>query len=97
MQVTIRGRRWNLVYDKQRDTDGLCDPPSTKSKRIRIAYRLRRNESRLLAVLIHECLHAADWDKDEEWVSDVSEDIARILQKQGFRLQPGYPLPEKDK
>jgi hypothetical protein len=35
----------------------------------------------LIEVFIHECLHAGDWTKDEEWVDQTARDIARGLWK----------------
>jgi len=67
---------------------GDCDPPDTKNKKIRIANTLPPKEE--LEVTIHECLHAADWYKDEEWIEPVAADIARLLWRLGWRK------PKKD-
>ena len=67
-------------------TCGDCDDPSTPNKKIRIANGLTPIEQ--LEVVIHECLHASDWFKDEEWIKVVAIDIARLLWKMGWRLTP---------
>lgn len=58
-----------------RDVYADCDAPHDRHKQIRLLSRLRGQH--LLEILIHECLHAADWSKDEEWIERVSADIAR--------------------
>ena len=49
--------------------------------------RIRRGQKPLdeLDTIIHECLHATDWHKDESWVTEVSADIAAVLWKLGYR------------
>lgn len=94
MQVTIRGKRWNLVFSRlAKDDAGDCDAPTKKSKTIRIDHSLKKDEFELLRTILHECLHAADWDKDEDWIDEVSKDIAVILIKQHYHLCQ----PEKKK
>lgn len=78
--VTINGKRWQLVFTNAlRDCRGKCDPPNAVGKRIQIRADLPREE--LIEVLLHECLHAADWSKDEAWVERIAWDIARTLEQ----------------
>lgn len=86
MLVTINGKRWNMVFAPVPDCDGKCDSPDSKKKQIKLAPRLKKDPRRLLEVVVHECLHAADWSKAEEWIEPTAEDIARALWKIGFRL-----------
>jgi hypothetical protein len=79
----INGKRWRLVYTTQGSRDGQCDHPEVSGKKIVIHHR--RDKSRMLDTLIHECLHAAGWDMSEEWVDTTARDIARILWDQGWR------------
>jgi len=65
------------------DARGDCDAPTTKNKTIRISNSLLPQEE--LEVTIHEALHAADWYKDEEWITPVADDIARLLYNLGWR------------
>ena len=83
--ATINGKRWRVMFCRLRDRNGDCDPPTQPGKTIRLATRLNRNPRRLMADAIHECLHAADWSKDEVWCEQVSEDIERVLYKLGYR------------
>jgi hypothetical protein len=89
--VVVRRRRYRLRTVKPRQMRfhndkpfGECDSPSDANKEIRILYTLRGVQ--LLEVIIHELLHAALWDIDEEAISEAARDIARILWKLGFRF-----------
>lgn len=64
---------------------GACDHPEKPAKRIRIVRGQEPREE--LDTIIHECLHATDWHKDEAWVTEVSTDIAAVLWKLGWRKQ----------
>jgi len=85
MRVTIFGKSYQIVFvsrlPKTRRAD--IDPPHVPDKRIRIKRGLSEQET--LEVIIHECLHAADWTKTEEWVTEVADDISKILWKLGYR------------
>jgi hypothetical protein len=86
MLVTIGGKKWNMLFAPLQDCDGCCDAPTDKSKKIKLAPRLKKDHKRLLEVIVHEVLHGSDWSKDESWVETTAEDIARILWKVGYRL-----------
>ena len=64
--------------------DGLTEGPWLKKKRIFLRHKTGK-EKRLLETLIHEFMHAADWSKDEEWVSQFGHDLANFLYKLGWR------------
>lgn len=66
-------------------SDGFCDAPSERQKRIRIADD--QGGQLELDTLIHEVIHAADWNQSEEWVTQVARDLARILYKMGWRKE----------
>ena len=59
---------------------GDCDAPQTKNKQIRILSSLEGQEK--LRVLLHEFLHAALWDLDEEVIEEISSDAARLIWKE---------------
>ena len=87
MQVQIRGKKWNLCVLRENNSAydrGQCDPPNKQGKQIRIYPAAFKTDHRLMETLIHEALHAACWDLDEELVEDFSHDVARILLKCGF-------------
>ena len=88
--VTIRGRRYSFhIYTLGKDQDGECDNPKAKGKSIAIHPRILKTPRRLMTTLIHESLHAACWDLDEEWVQETADDIERILYRAGYRLMEG--------
>jgi hypothetical protein len=88
----IRGKRWQLVFcDLPRRTHGECDPPDLPNKQIRVGAKL--DEKDTLETIIHEALHAADWDKTEAWIEEVGRDIARILWRLGYRVDDGEVGP----
>lgn len=84
MRIKILGKYWNLVRNYTGPKyDGHCDSPDYPNKTICVHKALRGE--RELEILIHEIMHAADWTKDEEWVKDLSEDLARILWRLNYR------------
>ena len=89
MRVKILKRFWRFLFvsvaDLPRGADGECDDPTTPDKSIRVWEKLQGE--RQLAVTVHETLHAADWHKSEEWIEEVSNDLARILWRLGYRRQ----------
>lgn len=88
MRITILGKRWRLRWVNAKEmpeSDGECDDASYVGKEIRIADWI--SGERLLDVLIHEMLHAADLTKDESWVEGVATDVARVLHKLGYRRE----------
>lgn len=94
MKVKILNKIWNIVFVPKSQTAkngltrndlGSCDEPSAKGKKITILEGLDPKTE--LYVTIHECLHASDWFKDEEWIICASEDISRLLWKLGWRKQ----------
>ena len=86
MRVEIRGKRWSLeVVDYLQDGScGSIDPQDTPQKRILIAS----NQTPLDQVdtVLHECLHAAFPDLDEECITESSTDIAKILHRLGCKV-----------
>jgi hypothetical protein len=85
MRVRILGKQWSIECDA-RLPDGVygdCDPPDTPRRKIRL--RKGMSERRHLEVLIHEVWHAADWSRDEAFVSESARDMAEILWRMGYR------------
>lgn len=84
MKITILGKKWNFRFVPYLGPEdgGDVDSPDTKHKTIRIVKGLPVEDE--LRLIIHECLHAADWHKTEEFVDDLSTDIAKLLIKLGY-------------
>ncbi len=84
VHVTIRGKRWRVRFTQlPRGTDGECDHPDTPAKELRIRKGLSEQDT--LETIVHEVLHAADFDKKEEWAEDVGRNLARLLWRLGYR------------
>lgn len=85
--VVIRGKRYKIVAKRLPiGIGGQCDSPATKGREIRIRKRL--GIEMLLENLIHETLHAAAWDLDEEAVVETAEAIAKVLLRAGISIDP---------
>lgn len=82
MRLTILGKRWWLRFCRLVTNNGECDAPTKRGKEIRISDSLTGEQK--LRTIIHECAHAGDWHKDEEWVEEFSTDLARALTKLGW-------------
>ena len=61
--------------------NGIC---CKRGGKFIVSIRPGLPRSRELEIIIHELLHAADWYKDEEWVEDAGNDIAKILVALGY-------------
>ena len=61
---------------------GSCDPPTKPNKEIKILSSLKGQEK--LEVMLHEILHAALWDLDEQAIDETAADAARALWKEMF-------------
>lgn len=94
--MTVRTHKFNGVkyyIGVDEPYVGWCDRPNTPDPKeypaIRLpnglAYGNSRKAKEDLWVLIHECLHAEDWDKSEERVDQVAGDIAKLLWRLGYR------------
>jgi hypothetical protein len=84
INVTVLGKRWRFKFTRlAKGTDGECDDPTTPGKEIRIHKAL--DEKTTLETVVHEVLHAADWHKKEEWVTEVGRDLSRVLWRLGYR------------
>lgn len=94
----IRTHSFNGVrYQVRADSpiDGWCDPPHKPEKKdfpsIWLPIGLPSGNSRRakngLISLIHECLHASNYNTHENTVEHVSKDMGRLLWRLGYRRQ----------
>lgn len=86
MDINIRGEKWQLVRSRSithdgKPSDGLCE---MSRKKIRVHQSLEG--LRELEVILHELTHACQWDLDEDAVVDISESIAGVLWRMGYRI-----------
>lgn len=87
--LRILGKVWSLEYPAKRlppDRWGDCDSPETPKRKIRIRKDVKVNSKQFLTLVLHECSHAAFWEKEEKEIDKFSKDIATILWNIGFRL-----------
>ena len=83
-RITIKGRRFELRCVRMKTCYGQCDHPNSVRPEIRINSRLKGGV-KLMDTLIHESLHASNWDLSEEFVTQFAEDMSRILWRLGYR------------
>ena len=79
----IGGKRWDLSFTRLTANRGDCEGPHVPNKRIRVDSSLDGEEK--LEVILHECLHAADWKASEEYIEQTAIDLASILWRLGYR------------
>lgn len=86
-RIKIRNHFWRLEFWPilNGNDRGSCDAPTKKAKAIKIRSTLKGQER--LEILIHEMLHAAFWDLDEEPIEETAADIARALHGLGYKLR----------
>lgn len=69
--------------------EGLCDPPDGELERaIRLPDGLPADgphAKKALCLLLHEVLHASNWDARENTVKRVAKDVSGLLWKLGYR------------
>jgi hypothetical protein len=79
--LKIRGQKWRIRFVPFLGAaEGLCDKPA---RTIKIA--LGHDEWETMDSIIHEVLHAALWDLDEEAVHTTANAISEALWKLGYR------------
>ncbi len=77
------GRKY--LVDVFQPFEGICDPPDVLPDRaIRLPNGLDGSRKSLI-ILIHEAIHACDWNKSEADVKRTAEDIGKLLWKLGYR------------
>lgn len=83
----MRGKRFTLEegHDLKGKLLGDADPPTVKNPRVRVHRKMQGKGESELDVLVHEALHLAFWDVDEEVINRVGLDMARMLWKLGYR------------
>ena len=78
------GRKYELIYMDVPPDElyGNCSAPMDKPRQIKINTNLAPEHT--LEVLIHESLHACDWNAQEWFVEQTAKDIAKFLTKLGY-------------
>lgn len=81
--VTIRGRRWKVAKLDKGKARGICEGPHIPDKEI--DFPVHGGTRKDLDTIVHELLHGALWDLDEEAVYETAHDIAKVLWRLGWR------------
>ena len=87
MRVRLGGKYWTFRFaPNMRDYGDMQDPGKAQGRLIRVGTW--QGEQDTLDTIIHEVLHAALWDLDEEAVHDTANAISAALWRGGYR-RPG--------
>lgn len=78
---TFCGVRYNIDF---RSCFGSCDEPRPKMPTLWVDLD-NIGEKKQFEVLIHEALHACDFNKSEAMVAQTAKDISRFLWRLGYR------------
>jgi len=88
-RVRLNKRLWRLqfvrVADLPKDVLGVCDHPPGRHPSICI--KARQDRTMLLDTTLHECLHASLPQLDEETVTRVASELAKVLVKLNCRIE----------
>lgn len=85
MHVKVRKKRWKLEFQNlsKKDHWGFCDDPLASNKRVVVDKHLFGQHR--MEIVLHELLHAALWDLDEQTILETAHDLARVLWRLGYR------------
>ena len=78
---TFCGNTYDIDFE---ECAGFCQNPRPKRPTLYVGMN-ELSEPEQLRVLIHEALHACDWNKREVMVDQTSRDIARFLWRLNYR------------
>ncbi len=84
MRVRLGGRYWTLRFVPNLNNYGEVEHGDTRATRI-IRVRMKQGQQEMLDTVIHEAMHAARPELDEDAVATASRDIARLLWNLGYR------------
>lgn len=78
---SFNGRKYSIVIG---EFDGLTDKSETGYS---LVVNCDINTRKGLISLIHEALHAGNWDKHEETIDRTSKEIGRLLWRLGYKIK----------
>jgi len=85
MRVRLGQRYWVFRFVNHLVNYGEVEHGDSADTRI-IRIRRGQSEQEMLDTIIHEALHAARPELDEDAVASTSNDLSRLLWKLGYRL-----------
>lgn len=83
-KVNIRGEQWTIKLKALKGCDGQTDK---EGRTIELKKNLAREE--WLPTLVHEALHACQWDLDESAVLEMEQAIVQVIRKGTAILEMG--------
>ncbi len=79
IRLTINGERWTLKFVRSITRDGeKCFGYCDYDKKEILVHRTLPPQ-KMADIIVHEMIHAAASNLDEEWVTDTATDIAAAL------------------
>ncbi len=86
----VKSHRFNgIKYDIHisPNLDGQCDFPRNVDATPDIDIFCKLNTKKGVQSLFHECLHAADWSKNEDLINRVADEIGDLFWRLNFRTK----------
>jgi len=77
----FNGVKYHIIL---RDLHGFTDYGPTKDEYSLVVSTKPRSRTELV-ILIHEAMHAGNWDKHEETIDRSSKEIGNLLWRLGYR------------
>ena len=81
---TFNGISYDLHWG---EIDGMCDSPGRGSRPNFVVAMEADNSLKFLETVIHEAMHASDWQSSENKVTITARDIARLLKRLGYEIK----------
>jgi hypothetical protein len=86
MRVRLGGKYWTLRFSPNlHDFGDMVDPGRAAGRVLRVATW--QSEEERLDTTLHEAIHACRQELDEKAVTDLANDLSRLLWRLGYRRQ----------
>lgn len=83
--VTILGKKWKVSWaSRLKDALASCSSPDLPNRKITLRRSLLGDDEKLIDCMVHEMMHASQWNLDEGFVEEFATDVARALVRLGF-------------
>jgi hypothetical protein len=84
MRVRLGGKYWSLRFSPNlADYGNMVDPGHAAGRVLRIATW--QSEEDRLDTTLHEAIHCCRQELDEKAVTDLANDLSRLLWRMGYR------------
>ena len=92
MRVVLGGKRWTLRVNGNMHDYGRMDDPGRAAGRI-IRLASWQSEEELLDTVLHELIHCCRPELEEQTVTEMAREMARVAWRLGYRRVEPAPLP----